>query len=122
MLTHNEIKAIMAKKFKEEHCDFTEQDIKVRLINSHIEVQMGGYDHISYKLIPSKVDCEFFAPFMVTTYECMCLSKFPNDKLSLNACDSDTDYPFEQALTNLAYYIARCVHHKTIRPYKEVRI
>ena len=120
MLTHNEIKAIMAKKFKDEHCCFTEQDIKVGLINSHIEIQIRGYEHITYKLFPEKVDCEFFKPFMVTTYDCMCFSKHPEDKLSIGCCDSDTDFPFEEALTNLAYHIARCVHHKTIVPYKEV--
>lgn len=120
MLTHNEVKAIMAKKFKDENCYFTENDIKVRLINSHIEIQIRGYDHITYSLVPTKCVCEFFQPFMVTIYESMVFSKHPYDKLSVGCCDSDRDYPFKEALVELAYHISRCVFHKTIAPYKEV--
>ena len=120
MLTHNEIKAIMVKTFKDEHCCFTEQDIKVGLINSHIEIQIKGYEHITYMLFPEKCDCEFLDPFMVTTYECMCFSKHPSDKLSIGCHGSDTDYPFKEALEWLAYHISSCVHHKTIVLYKEI--
>ena len=122
MLTtsHGEIKAIMAKTFKDEHCAFTENDIKVGLINSHIVIQIKGYEHMTWKLFPEKCDCEFFQPFTVTTFECMCFSKHPSDKLSISCHDSDTDYPFKEALEYLAYHISRCVHTKTIAPYKEV--
>lgn len=120
MLTHNEIKAIMAETFQKEHCTITESDIKVALINSHIAIQIKGYDHITYKLFPEKIDCEFFKPFMVTTYECMCFSKHPEDKLSIGCCDSDTDFPFAEALAKLAYYISQNIRHKVIAPYKEI--
>lgn len=121
MLTHNEIRTIMAEAFKKEHSVLAESDIKVGLINSHIEIQIKGYEHITYKLFPEKYDCEFLDPFMVTTYECMCFSKHPSDKLSIGCHGSDTDYPFNEALEWLAYHISRCVYHKTIAPYKEVR-
>lgn len=107
MLTHNEIKAIMAKKFKDEHCCFTEQDIKVGLINSHVEIQIRGYEHITHKLFPEKVDCDFLEPFIVTIYEYMPLSKRPNDKISVGCFGSYVDYPFEEALVWLAYYISQ---------------
>lgn len=122
MLTHNEITAIMAEVFQNEHSTIAKSDIKVGLINSHVVIQIKGYEHITYKLFPEKVDCEFFKPFMVTTYECMCFSKYPEDKLSIGCCDSDTDFPFAEALAKLAYHISRDVHHKVIVPYKEVRI
>lgn len=122
MLTHNEIKSIMAKTFKDEHCCFTEQDIKVGLINSHIEIQIRGYEHITYKLFPQNVDCDFMRPFGITTNEYMTFSKRPNSREGIGYHDSDTDYPFKEALEHLAYHIAKCVHNKTIVPYKEIWI
>lgn len=107
MLTHNEIKAIMAKKFKDEHCCFTEKDIKVRLINSHIEIQIRGYEHITHKLFPQKLDVDFMAPYGVATYEYMPLSKDPTARESIGYSESYIDFPFEEALIELAYHIAR---------------
>ena len=121
MLTHNEIKSIMAKKFKDEHCCFTEQDINVGLINSHIEIQIRGYEHISYKLFPQTNDSDLVRTFAVLTNEYMCFSKRPNNRTGIGYHDSDIDYPFAEALEWLAYYISQCVRHKTIAPYKEVR-
>ena len=121
MLTHSEIKAIMAEVFKKEHSKITEDDIRVALINSHVVIQIKGYEHITYKLFPEKVECEFFKPFMVRTFEYMCFSKHPEDKLSIGCCDSDTDYPFTEALAELAYYISRDIHYNVIAPYKEIR-
>ena len=101
MLTYNEIKAIMAKKFKEENCCFTENDIKVRLINSHIEIQIRDYDHCTFMIVPTK-DGDDFA---VIVYECWVLSK--SSKEIVGYYDSSKDYPFEEALINLAYHIAQ---------------
>lgn len=102
MLTHSEIKAIMAKKFKEENCCFTENDIKVRLINSHIEIQIRDYDHITFKIVPMKVDG---MPFVVGVFEGWTLSKHSNEIVGYH--DSSKDYPFEEALIDLAYHIAQ---------------
>ena len=104
MLTHNEIKAIMAQKFKDEHCCFTEKDIKVGLINSHIEIQIRDYDHITYKLFPEKDDCAFTLPFAVVTYECWVISKHTKELVGYH--ESNKGFPFEEALVNLAYHIA----------------
>ena len=101
MLTHNEIKAIMAKKFKDERCVFTENDIKVGLINSHIEIQIRDYEHITFKVVPTKDDNNF----VVFVYECWVLSKHSKELVSYN--DSSKDYPFEEALIELAYHISR---------------
>ena len=100
MLTHNEIKAIMAKKFKDEHCCFTEKDIKVGLINSHIEIQIRDYDHITFRIVPTKDDNNF----VVFVYECWVLSNHSKELVSYH--DNSKDYPFEEALTHLAYHIA----------------
>ena len=105
-MPHNEIKSIIVEKFKKEHCIFTENDIKVHLIGSHIEIQIKGYEHILHKLIPEKVDVDFLEPYMVTIYESMPLSKHPNDKISVGCFGSYKDYPFEEALEYLAYHIA----------------
>ena len=120
MLKHNEIKAIMAEVFKKEHSVIVEGDIKVGLINSHIEIQIKGYEHMTWKLFPQTVDCDWMKPFGVTTNEYMTFSKRPNDREGIGYHDSDTDYPFGEALEYLAYHISRCVHHKTIVPYKEI--
>ena len=101
MLTHSEIKAIMAKKFKGENCVFTENDIKARLINSHIEIQIRDYDHITFMLYPHKEDG---FPFAVAVYECWVLSKHSKEPVSYH--ESNIDYPFEEALIHLAYHIA----------------
>ena len=104
---HSEIKEIMAKKFKDEHCCFTEKDIKVELASSHIEIQIKGYEHIAFKLLPEKVDVAFIAPYTVTVYEYMPLSQAPNDKELVGFHDSNIDFPFEEALIELAYHISR---------------
>ena len=120
MLTHSEIKAIMAKKFKDEHCTFTENDIKVGLINSHIVIQIRGYEHISWLLFPHKTNVDWLDTFWVATCEYMVLSKHPNDKEQVAAHSDNNSYPFKEALQSLAYRISRLVHEKTIAPYKEV--
>ena len=101
MLTHNEIKSIMAKKFKEENCYFAENDIKVRLINSHIEIQIRDYDHITFMLVPTKDDNNF----VVAVFECWILIKSSKELVGYH--DSSKDYPFEEALIELAYHIAQ---------------
>ena len=103
MLTHSEIKAIMAKKFADENCCFTEKDIKVRLINSRIDIQIRDYDHITFMLYPHSVE-GFTPPFVVAVYECWVISKHSKELVSYH--DSDKDYPFEEALIHLAYHIA----------------
>lgn len=120
MLTHGEIKAIMAKTFTDEHCAFTENDIKVGLINSHIVIQIKGYDHMTWKLFPHKPDVYWLDKFWVDVCEYMVLSKHPNDCERVACCGDNTNYPFKEALEYLAYHISRCVHEKTIAPYKEV--
>lgn len=106
MLTHNEIKAIMAQKFKDEHCCFTEKDIKVRFMNNTIDIQIRDYDHISFKLVLEKVtDVDFMLPFAVTTYEYYLVS--PMDKEIVGYHDSKNDFPVKEALIYLAYHIAR---------------
>lgn len=102
MLMHSEITAIMAKKFKEEQCCFTEKDIKVRLINSHIEIQIRDYDHITFQIIPAKIDNDF----AVYTYECTVFVKSPHGKQLVDYNESSVDYPFKDALVWLAYHIA----------------
>lgn len=107
MLTCKEIKAIMAKKFRDEHCSFTEEDITVGVINGHIGIQIRGYEHIAYKLCLEKPDVEFLEPYAIATYEYMPLSADPVSKEMIGYHGSNKDFPLEEALVELAYHIAQ---------------
>lgn len=106
MLAHNEIKAIMAKKFKAENCRFTEEDIKITEINGHIEIQIKDYEHVLFKIFTEKTDCDFMDKYGVSTYEYMPFSKDPDASECVSYYGSNKDYPFKEAFVHLAYYIS----------------
>ena len=106
MLAHNEIKAIMAKKFKAENSMFTEEDIKITDVGGHIEIQIKDYEHVLFKVFPEKHDCDFMVKYGVATYEYMPFSKDPDASECVSYYGSDKAYPLKEAFVHLAYYIS----------------
>lgn len=98
-----EIKNILAKKFADEECGFTESDIKVSRTPSAIWITINDYDHITFKMWIE--DDDYFG-HIVYIDEYWYNNETPEFSDSVAFVDSKTEFDYRTALVRLGYHIA----------------
>ena len=96
-MTINEIKEILAKKFKDENCCFTKKDISIKREGKgdHFMITIADYEHCPIE-ITTEVD-EYFG-------NCIWVKYWFEEESEL--FDSKTSWEWERAIKYVGYYIA----------------
>ena len=98
MMTTNEIKTTLAEKLHDEGTYFTKSDISVKSTKSGYRIVIKDYEHIPFTIYMEEDDYFGYCVFIrgMQDYDYV-------DDLVFTY--SKKDYPLEEALLNLGYYI-----------------
>ena len=94
--TIDEMKLILAQKFEDEECCFTQEDITIEEQDNGLKIIIKDFEHCPISISKEKDD--YFGYVLYVKDEC--------EEEIIGMYNSRRDYPYTEALINIGYYIA----------------
>lgn len=91
------IKKALAKKLRDENSSFTKKDISIEKVSKNeIWIKMRDYENVPISVKQDKDDYFGYVLFIRDEF----------DEGLIGMCDSKVDYPWDEAMIEVGYYIA----------------